>query len=325
MRRFPSFLTAALILSCGVAASAEAVTFTDTLSLGASGPQVTALQKILNQDPATQIASTGVGSPGNESAYFGQRTKAAVARFQEKYASDILTPIGLTRGNGAVRMLTRAKLNTLSTTTSSNPTGTISSTTSIIATSSPAAAYLVKESEKVDIYVGDKVIAATQDKITAAVNVSIASRGATPISIPKPLFSNTPLVAIGAPSPRSAIPGTHISIVGKGISTDSVLYFGDTYITHTIIKGIGNNFIFVVPPIPPGRYDIAVRTGGIVSNTVTFVVTNLKNPRVHIDTVSPTAVHYGDSITITGSGLVTFNNPFTNSGIIYQVPVDAPP
>ena len=41
-----------------------------------------------------------------------------------------------------------------------------------------------------------------------------------------------------------------------------------------------DDFIFSVPPIPTGRYDIMVRTGGAISNTTMFVVTDPKNPLV---------------------------------------------
>ncbi len=52
-----------------------------TLKLGMSHAQVMALQQILNQKGFT-LASSGPGSQGNETLYFGSLTREAVRRFQ---------------------------------------------------------------------------------------------------------------------------------------------------------------------------------------------------------------------------------------------------
>jgi hypothetical protein len=87
--------------------------FNIDLSKGQNNPvdDVWCLQIILNSDPDTIVAESGDGSPGNETTYFGDSTENAVIRFQEKYAGEILTPAGLTQGNGFVGEFTRAKLN----------------------------------------------------------------------------------------------------------------------------------------------------------------------------------------------------------------------
>lgn len=87
--------------------------FKKDLQLGDTDPDVLELQKVLNSDVDTIIAKEGPGSYGYESTYFGQLTKEAVIRFQNKYKDVILTPAGLTAGNGAVNKLTRTKLNLL--------------------------------------------------------------------------------------------------------------------------------------------------------------------------------------------------------------------
>jgi parallel beta-helix repeat protein len=65
-------------------------------------PDVRYLQIILNADPDTRIATSGEGSLGNETTYFGDLTENAVKKFQKKY--------GLPE-TGYVGELTRGKLN----------------------------------------------------------------------------------------------------------------------------------------------------------------------------------------------------------------------
>ncbi|KKQ82295.1 MAG: S-layer domain protein [Parcubacteria group bacterium GW2011_GWF2_38_76] len=95
-------------------------TFTRNLSLGMTGEDVRELQKYLNNN-GFLVSETGVGSKGNESTYFGLKTKQALIRFQENNVDAILKPFNLTRGTGFFYASTRSFVNK----TSSSLTTTI--------------------------------------------------------------------------------------------------------------------------------------------------------------------------------------------------------
>jgi len=78
--------------------------FKSNLSFGSTGSEVKELQKCLSRD-------SQIYPEGEISGYFGQKTKEAVIRFQEKYSQDILKPYELEKGTGEVKAKTREKLN----------------------------------------------------------------------------------------------------------------------------------------------------------------------------------------------------------------------
>ncbi len=90
-------------------------TFTQNLTLGSTGSEVKALQKLLNSIDGTQVATTGAGSPGNETSTFGGLTKAAVTKFQQKY--------GITPTAGYWGSISRAKAASLCAGTTTGTTG----------------------------------------------------------------------------------------------------------------------------------------------------------------------------------------------------------
>jgi hypothetical protein len=79
--------------------------FTRNLKLGSKGEDVKALQILLIQE--------GVYPEAKITGRFDKFTKAAVARFQEKYATEILKPSKLTRGTGYFGRFSRMKANAI--------------------------------------------------------------------------------------------------------------------------------------------------------------------------------------------------------------------
>ena len=79
----------------------------EDLYVGKTGDQVRCLQGFL-KNQGSEIYPEALIT-GN----FGNLTKQAVIKFQEKYASEILTPLGLSNGTGYVGLNTRLKINQL--------------------------------------------------------------------------------------------------------------------------------------------------------------------------------------------------------------------
>jgi ABC-type transport system substrate-binding protein len=78
--------------------------FKNNLKYGSKGQEVKELQKCLSKDKE-------VYPQGKITGEFGNDTKQAVIRFQEKYAEEILSPAGIKKGTGDVKLLTREKFN----------------------------------------------------------------------------------------------------------------------------------------------------------------------------------------------------------------------
>lgn len=96
-----------LIASVGTMETETATgVITKVLKIGMRDSEVTLLQTWLSRDSL-------VYPEGKITGYFGALTKAAVIKFQEKYADEILTPLGLIQGTGLVGAATRTKLNSL--------------------------------------------------------------------------------------------------------------------------------------------------------------------------------------------------------------------
>ncbi|MDO8524364.1 MAG: peptidoglycan-binding domain-containing protein [bacterium] len=86
-------------------------TFNTNLGIGSSGTEFDALQTALMKDGASGESLSYDSAGMGQSSKFGEYTASAVVAFQQKYASEILTPLGLKYGTGYLGNSTRAKLN----------------------------------------------------------------------------------------------------------------------------------------------------------------------------------------------------------------------
>lgn len=80
--------------------------WTRNLRIGDNSVEVKALHQALYKENI-------LGGEASDRTEFMEVTASAISEFQEKYASEILTPNGLRRGNGYVGASTRTKLNSL--------------------------------------------------------------------------------------------------------------------------------------------------------------------------------------------------------------------
>jgi hypothetical protein len=232
--------------------------FARTLKIGDSGRDVFDLQVLLNQDADTRIAYTGPGSPGAESSYFGKLTAAAVIRFQEKHRTQVLYPAGLVRGTGVVGVLTRAKLNALSTlkgteSSSAPPVEVAAAQPPFLTNVSPET---VKAGEEVVIFgknfaatgnevlLGGRRIDTSSSKDGASIVVAIPS-GTAPaayqiaVRTPRGTSEQLPVLVLAASQAEPAGPsiskispthggnGTVVTITGSGFrATGNTVYAG---------------------------------------------------------------------------------------------------
>ena len=97
----------------GTAVTGSTYNFTRNLTVGSTGDDVQVLQQYLNAQ-GYAVASSGAGSPGNESSYFGSLTKSALARFQ---AANSVSP-----AVGYFGPITRSKIASLGGTTTGGTT-----------------------------------------------------------------------------------------------------------------------------------------------------------------------------------------------------------
>jgi len=272
--------------------------FVRNLSIGDAGEEVRNLQKVLNSDSRTKLASSGPGSPGNETTFFGPLTQAAVIKFQDLYASEILHPLGLVRGTGFVGPSTRAKLNEL----------VLSGAGVLVAqeTPAPTSPALIPRTTP------PTPPETTQEAAPTVVEDTVIGTG---------LFSfglGSDELLIFFPSKYNGVSGTEVTLSGSGFTpTQNTLHFGTRTITNITTLRSGE-LTFTVPDLLPARYKISVSNANGTSNEISFTITKPDAIPPVVESLSPPSGEKGTVVTIHGSGFMPTGNTVYTSYTAFE-------
>ncbi len=264
--------------------------FARNLTIGSKGEDVKKLQVLLNGDARTQIASSGIGSPGNETEHFGSFTKIAVMKFQGLYRNEILVKSGITNPTGYVGVATRSTLEQIL----KNKT--------------------VIESKKTP-------------SVSSAPKNESAVKSKTPITPLLPQFYSKKVTLYRAVTYQVA-PKGKIVLLGSGFdSIENSINVGALYTISSVASADGATLEATLPDaVPFGTYELWVENRNGVSKdsarAITMIVTDTPAQQPYIESISPRGISViTGAVTITGSGFTpTGNNIYASLGNILNVP-----
>jgi hypothetical protein len=285
--------------------------FNTDLKTGYTGADVAELQKILNLESSTAVALSGLGSKGNETEYFGELTKKAVIRFQEKYRNEILTPNGLLSGTGFVGNSTRRKLNSLNSAqiSSEEPIKSPIINTNIQPKITKDLFNEINPNEK-------KAFKSYFSEISGGFgNQSLSSLAPTLTKDTLNLFPQfSKAVKVYSVDQYQVKPGQKVVISGTGFSkTDNVFIFGDVRSVNTNCEYSTYCEVIVPENLSLGEKDVNLEnSNGKSSNqgySVKILVTNDPKTPSSIDSATPNSIkasNLAENIEVKG-------NNFSNS------------
>ena len=279
-----------LLLISASFAEAQTFNFYRSLDIEDTGQDVLELQKILNQDPNTLLAISGPGSINNETTYFGNLTKNALIKFQNIYRDEILTPVGLYYGTGYFGPSTIAFIDNYYSNNS-------------------------KLNEETIEVSGVDITYSNQDNKEETVKINIDEELTVDMETENnQIDKNLDLVSSNSlhlyfVSENVFKPGDELIVVGENVGDNPEIYFSNSN-EELVVSDVfvDYNFIyFDAPDLPAGDYDMYIKKGGYISNSLDVEIVVGYNPP-KISTVSPSVISYGVTVTIGGSNFTSQNN-----------------
>ncbi len=309
----------------GIQSIPQGFSFNQNLSSGQTiSPDVGYLQLLLNSDTRTTVALTGAGSSQNPTNYFGQLTKDAVIRFQNLYASEVLTPAGLTTATGFVGPLTRTKLNQLLSggnigiSTSNFSSNTVNSAPNTQVGTSQAGQMITNTPVVQNINNPQTGLNLFRVRTTSGIDIYTLS--------PDMLrLANSTRINISGFSSYVVQRDQTITVTGSGFTpSNNVVYFGSVPTGPYISINNGTYMNIKVPStIPDGNYLISIdnRNGLRISSPIYLTVQGGpllgQGDKPVLTSISPSFTSFlNQPITIFGRNFLTRNNIVTNLGTI---------
>ena len=335
--RHYSIIAALFVLTPLSLHAAMISTIDGTLKFGMSGESVRLLQVVLNKSPETQIADTGAGSPGYETGYFGSATRAALKRYQELHAAEVLTPAGLTAGTGVVGVRTRELLNrelsgtsnvTAPRSTSGNTDAEYKALQDRIAAMSKTFNAKFEEAAAGAKAKTDAASAAIVTAQKALAKIDAATRRLENLS--KIINADGTInqsavdkfVSVNLVLPSEPLPGDQVRIFGTGFAPSNTIHLGNTTFTATGTTTGGVLLSATIPTsVTAGTYDLYIENAQGKSESIPLTIagvvadTAAGTLKPQITSVQPSAGSLSGRITLYGKNFANQNTIITSAGI----------